>query len=238
VATGTITITADVSSVGGGTIGNAGLLTESGTTGTTTLDAALVNTGTLNVQSGVISLAGGHTLTNGKLNIGITTVSFVRKKTGVPVLVHLGAEALNLFKDLSAEAMLFPYLASVRAGDRATEFKQRCQQLGIQGATLHSYRYAWAERAKTVGYWTGPSMEQALEKIYGSDSDEASVPVAPAPLAAAGRPQEPPTPPESTGFGHPEPGKLAPPVATPPPPVPPRCDVWSRQAKYLRRIKS
>jgi integrase len=80
------------------------------------------------------------------------TVSFVRKKTGVPVLVHLGTEALNLFKDLPAEGVLFPYLSSVRAGDRATEFKQRCQQLGIQGVTLHSYRYAWAERAKTVGY--------------------------------------------------------------------------------------
>jgi len=24
--------------------------------------------------------------------------------------------------------------------------------LGIKGVTLHSYRYAWAERAKTVGY--------------------------------------------------------------------------------------
>jgi integrase len=24
--------------------------------------------------------------------------------------------------------------------------------LGIVGVTLHSYRYAWAERAKTVGY--------------------------------------------------------------------------------------
>src|SRR5438445_1183605 len=29
-----------------------------------------------------------------------STVSFVRKKTGVPVLVHLGGEALNLFRDL------------------------------------------------------------------------------------------------------------------------------------------
>ena len=80
------------------------------------------------------------------------TVSFTRKKTGVPVLIHLGAEALNLFKDLPSEGLLFPYLSRVRAGDRATEFKQRCQQLGIQGVTLHSYRYAWAERAKTVGY--------------------------------------------------------------------------------------
>jgi integrase len=80
------------------------------------------------------------------------TVSFVRKKTGVPVLVHLGGEALNLFKDLPAEGPLFPYLARVRAGDRATEFASRCRQLGISGVMLHSYRYAWAERAKTVGY--------------------------------------------------------------------------------------
>jgi integrase len=48
--------------------------------------------------------------------------------------------------------VLFPYLSRVRASDRATEFKQRCKQLGIQGITLHSYRYAWAERAKTGGY--------------------------------------------------------------------------------------
>lgn len=79
------------------------------------------------------------------------TVSFVRKKTGVPALVHLGSEALNLLKDLPSEGQLFPYLSTVRAGDRATEFKQRCGQLGIKGVTLHSYRYAWAERAKTAG---------------------------------------------------------------------------------------
>jgi integrase len=80
------------------------------------------------------------------------TVSFVRKKTRVPVIVHLGAKALNLFKDLPAEGVLLPYLSGVRAGDRATEFRSRCRQLGITGVTLHSYRYAWAERAKTVGY--------------------------------------------------------------------------------------
>jgi integrase len=79
------------------------------------------------------------------------TVSFTRQKSGVPVLVHLGAEALNLFKDLPAEGALFPYLSRVRAGDRATEFGQRCRQLGIKGVTLHSYRYAWAERAKVAG---------------------------------------------------------------------------------------
>jgi integrase len=66
------------------------------------------------------------------------TVSFFRKKTGVPVLLHLGGEALNLLKDLPSEGPLFPYLARLRAGDRATEFKQRWRQLGIEGMTLHS----------------------------------------------------------------------------------------------------
>jgi integrase len=80
------------------------------------------------------------------------TVSFCRKKTGVPVIVRLGNEALNLFKDLPSEGVLFRYLSTVRAGDRATEFRQRCRQLGIEGVTLHSYRYAWAERAKAAGY--------------------------------------------------------------------------------------
>ena len=52
------------------------------------------------------------------------------------------------------QASRFPraYLATVRAGDRSTEFHQRCVGLGIKGVSLHSYRYAWAERAKTAGY--------------------------------------------------------------------------------------
>jgi integrase len=80
------------------------------------------------------------------------TIGFTRKKTGVPVILHLGDETLNTLKDLPGEGLLFPYLARVRAGDRATEFKQRCRGLAIEGVSLHSYRYAWAERAKTCGY--------------------------------------------------------------------------------------
>ena len=83
---------------------------------------------------------------------GNTTISFFRKKTGTPVIVHLGPIALEILKDLPSAGVLFPYLSRVRSGDRATEFKQRCQGLGIQGVSLHSYRYAWAERAKVAGY--------------------------------------------------------------------------------------
>ncbi|MGA2557653.1 MAG: hypothetical protein ABSG04_15400, partial [Verrucomicrobiota bacterium] len=58
-ASGTITITADVSSAASGTIGNAGLLRKTGASGTTTLSAAFVNTGDVQVQSGTVDLTGG-----------------------------------------------------------------------------------------------------------------------------------------------------------------------------------
>ncbi len=44
------------------------------------------------------------------------TVSFTRKKTGVPIIVHLGTKALDLFKDLPSKGPLFPHLSTVRAG--------------------------------------------------------------------------------------------------------------------------
>jgi integrase len=47
---------------------------------------------------------------------------------------------------------LFPYLRTVRANDRATEFRQRCDGLEISGVSLHSYRYTWAQRALKCGY--------------------------------------------------------------------------------------
>jgi len=79
-------------------------------------------------------------------------VSFARKKTGSIALLRFDEETAEILRALPARGPLFPYLRSVRAGDRATEFKQRCMGLGIRGVSLHSYRYAWAERAKKAGY--------------------------------------------------------------------------------------
>ena len=79
-------------------------------------------------------------------------ISYERMKTGTVAIMRLDEEMTQILKDLPGEGPLFPYLRTVRAGDRATEFKQRCDGLGIKGVSLHSYRYAWAERAKTAGY--------------------------------------------------------------------------------------
>ena len=79
-------------------------------------------------------------------------ISFFRRKTKSVARLHFGAGVSAILQDLPSEGPLFPYLATVRCGDRATEFRSRCRQLDIKGVTLHSYRYAWAERAKIAGY--------------------------------------------------------------------------------------
>jgi integrase len=79
-------------------------------------------------------------------------IGYARRKTGSVAQVHFGAEVATILQTLPKEGPLFPYLFRVRASDRATEFKQRCLGLGIRGVSLHSYRYAWAERARQCGY--------------------------------------------------------------------------------------
>jgi integrase len=87
------------------------------------------------------------------------TICYTRKKlksrggTNIkPPLIRFGAEVAEILKRRPQSGPLFPYLRAVRPGDRATEFKQRCVGLKIERVSLHSYRYAWAERARKCGY--------------------------------------------------------------------------------------
>jgi integrase len=79
------------------------------------------------------------------------SIAYARQEIGNLAMIHFGPDIEAILRRLNAVGPLFPYLQSVRSGDRTTEFKQRCEGLGIKGVTLHSYRYAWAERAKTCG---------------------------------------------------------------------------------------
>jgi len=91
-------------------------------------------------------------LESGNIDWRDHVISYQRKKSGETALVRFGPEVERILRTLPSAGPLFPYLRSVRAGDRATEFKQRCRGLDISGVSLHSYRYAWAERAKKAGY--------------------------------------------------------------------------------------
>jgi integrase len=78
-------------------------------------------------------------------------VSFFRAKTGTAQILHFGNALAEVFKDLPGQGILFPRLAEIGEKHRASLFQMTCRRLGIKGISLHSYRYAWAERAKVAG---------------------------------------------------------------------------------------
>src|SRR5439155_4666478 len=79
-------------------------------------------------------------------------VSFSRNKTGTVSIIRFGGELERILRSLPAAGPLFPKLKPMREAHRATEFRRACRRFKITGITLHSYRYAWAERARSCGY--------------------------------------------------------------------------------------
>lgn len=101
------------------------------------------------------------------------TLTYRRRKTGALVHLSLGMEALKVLEGLPKTGLLFPKLAPITAGDRASWFGKRIRSLNINGITLHSYRYAWAERARESGYPEQYAMQalghgcEAIHRFYG-----------------------------------------------------------------------
>lgn len=79
-------------------------------------------------------------------------IAYARQKTESVATIHFGVEIEAILKSLPSEGALFPRIAQINEKHRAAQFKRRCLSVGIKGVTLHSYRYAWAERAKQCGY--------------------------------------------------------------------------------------
>jgi integrase len=79
------------------------------------------------------------------------TISFQRCKTKVGVVITFGAEATAVLQTRPRFGLLFPWLSGLHEKHRAKHFSKRLATLGLGGVSLHSYRYAWAERAKVAG---------------------------------------------------------------------------------------
>ena len=112
------------------------------------------------------------TLTHKNIDRERRTVSFFRKKTGKRAALQYGERVADILKDLPEFGPIFPRLNQTHEKHRAQDFKLRCRSLGIEGVTLHSYRYAWAERAKQAGYPERYAMEAlghnsaAVHRVY------------------------------------------------------------------------
>lgn len=89
------------------------------------------------------------------------TISYNRQKTGRLCVVRFGDAVAEILQRLPASGKLFPKYSTLSSADRATRFAERVERLGIKKRSheagipsicLHSYRYAWAERARAAGY--------------------------------------------------------------------------------------
>ncbi len=78
-------------------------------------------------------------------------LSYHRQKTGELCLMEIGARLEAVLKQLPTQGALFPKISTLKDKDRSAEFRRRCRLLEINGISLHSYRYAWAWRAKQAG---------------------------------------------------------------------------------------
>lgn len=103
-------------------------------------------------------------------------ISFPRAKTDVPAIIHFGDELEFVLKSLPIKGPLFPAFRLLNAAHRATEFRRQCRRVKVSGVTLHSYRYAWAERAKACGYPERYAMEalghasKAVHRAYAGNA--------------------------------------------------------------------
>jgi hypothetical protein len=94
----------------------------------------------------------GANLTAANVDWENRLLSYHRKKTGQLCTLKIGSRLETLLKSLPSEGALFPKISTWKDKDRAAQFRRRCRFLEIEGVSLHSYRYAWAERAKSAGY--------------------------------------------------------------------------------------
>jgi len=100
------------------------------------------------------SQSDGATLTAENIDWVNETIIYHRgklKADSPPAILKMGSKLKALLMDLPSEGPLFPKLNQQGAEHRSAEFSRRLKLLGIKGVSLHSYRYAWAERALKAG---------------------------------------------------------------------------------------
>ena len=111
------------------------------------------------------------------------TISYSRGKTNALAIIHFGDIVREILQRRPATGFLFPMIAQWNESDRASIFSRRCRLVGVSGVTLHSYRYAWAERAMEAGYPERYAMQalghtsRAIHRAYAKKAQVALPPL-------------------------------------------------------------
>jgi integrase len=92
------------------------------------------------------------TLRAENVDLAKKTVSYSRRKTGSLCFIHFGESVAEILRSRPQSGFLFPMIALWKQADRGKAFIRRCRLAKVSGVSLHSYRYAWAQRARQAGY--------------------------------------------------------------------------------------
>jgi hypothetical protein len=115
-------------------------------------------------------------------------LTYNRKKMGDQkeqegAAITIGNSLEQLLAKLPKEGLLFPKLAQQNEKVRASRFRKCCDRLGFTNISLHSYRYAWAERAKTAGMPLREAMahlghgSKAVHHAYSASAEVITLPL-------------------------------------------------------------
>jgi integrase len=115
-------------------------------------------------------------------------IRFQRQKlatrgTGGMSCLRIGPRIQALLDQCPQEGPLFPRISLEGPNHRTTEFSRRCRVAKIVGRSLHSYRYAWAQRACAAGMPEREAMNhlghksRAVHLAYAADAISSSLPL-------------------------------------------------------------
>ena len=123
-----------------------------------------------------------------QIDLSNETIRFQRrklagKKSAGESLLRIGPCLKKLLNQLPQGSYLFPKMNAWASENRSSEFSRRCKSLGIEGRSLHSYRYAWAQRARAAGMPEREAMNhlghesRAIHAAYAGGAQVAVLPL-------------------------------------------------------------
>jgi len=123
-----------------------------------------------------------------QIDLSTETIRFRRRKlagkvSGGESLLRIGPCLRKLLNQLPQSGYHFPTMHASDSKNRSSEFCRRCKMLGIVGRSLHSYRYAWAQRARAAGMPEREAMNhlghesRAIHAAYAGGAQVAVLPL-------------------------------------------------------------
>jgi len=97
--------------------------------------------------------------------------------------IAIGTKLEAILRQLPSSGPLFPRLATQSEGTRSAIFWKRRKAAEVESVVLHSYRYAWAERAQAAGMPEREAMahlghgSKAVHRAYARAADRVTMPL-------------------------------------------------------------